>query len=152
MTDTPTIIKQAVVVLIRDDLGRVLFIQRPMHDSYGGYWNPVTGGADDSDHLHLCETARREAHEEAGLDVEVLGKLWESTTRGAHYVLHWMLARTLGNPAVKPDTNEVADWRWLLPSELGALSPVFADTRMFFAEIWAEAVDVLETRRASMRA
>ena len=134
-----------MVIVLRDD-GRVLFIQRPAHDSYGGYWNPITGGADDADALALAETARREAREEMGLDIEVLGKLWESTTRGAHYVLHWMLAQPVNDRSPKPDANEVADWKWLAVGELASLSPVFADTRMFFSEVWEEALQRLEDR------
>ncbi|NUQ35310.1 MAG: NUDIX hydrolase [Planctomycetaceae bacterium] len=126
----------AVVVVIERDDGRILFVQRPAHDSYPGYWNPVTGACEESDGKRFPATCIREAREEVGLEIEVLGKIWQSETIGKHYTMHWFLARPVGAVNITPDPAEVSGYRWLAVSDIATLEPAFADTRRFFAEVW----------------
>lgn len=133
----------AVVVVIERPSGEILMIQRPASDTYPLYWNPVTGASEEHDLSGLEETCRREAMEEAGLAVTVLGKIYQSMTQRGTFVLHWFLARVDGDdgalppPAVRRDPAEVAGFCWVDPNQIDLLSPSFADTHRFFREDFA---------------
>jgi 8-oxo-dGTP pyrophosphatase MutT (NUDIX family) len=130
----------AVVVVIERPTGEILMIQRPASDTYPLYWNPVTGACEDHDLSVLTETCRREAMEEVGLAVVVLGKIHESLTQRRTYALHWFLARVEGDngamppPRVRHDPAEVAGYCWISPVSVGMLTPSFEDTHRFFRE------------------
>ena len=133
---THSSLPHAIVAVIERDDGRILFIQRPPNDRYAGYWNPVTGRAETIDGGDLVKTCIREAREEVGLDVEVVGKIHESLTQTRHFVLHWLYTRPIGSDKVTSDPEEVSDYRWVTVEEIQALAPSFADTLTFFRERW----------------
>lgn len=128
----------AVVVVIEAPDGRLLLIERAGATSYPGFWNPVTGGFEAELDSTLIDTCVREAREEIGLDIKVVGKLWTSTTSGAHFVLHWFLA-DMRNPDQQPvpDPEEVGRWQWIQPARVAELTPAFEDTRRYFRDAFA---------------
>jgi 8-oxo-dGTP pyrophosphatase MutT (NUDIX family) len=63
----PTSRKPSVSVLVRDDAGRVLLLQRPDN----GLWTIPTGGVKKGE--TVPEAAVRECLEETGLEVEITG-------------------------------------------------------------------------------
>lgn len=135
----------AVVVVVERPSGEILMIQRPNSDTYPLYWNPITGACELRDRSSLEETCRREAREEAGLEIEVVGKIYQSLTYRRHFNLHWFLARVVGDkaglppPVVRPDPSEVAGFAWVSVKQVELLKPSFADTHRFFAEEFATA-------------
>lgn len=127
-------IRHAIVAVIEAPDGRLLLIERSAKDSFPHYWNPVTGSMDETD-ADITTACKREVREEIGIEIKVLGKLWESTTRGGPYLLHWFLAE----PIEPIDTlqfvleeGEVDDVRWATLEEVRALPLTFDDSRMFF--------------------
>lgn len=146
MPSNAPILREAIVVVIRRGDGHILIVERAAHDSYPGYWSPVTGSCETHDCYDLAATCRREALEEVGLNIRVIGKLWESTTAGAHFVLHWFLAEVRGSADVTPDSHEVSGYRWVLPDEFASVSPTFSDTSHFFASVWPRVYPSLKDR------
>jgi dATP pyrophosphohydrolase len=66
----------SVLVVVHDPQGQVLLIERA---DQPGFWQSVTGSQDDGD-ASLRETARREVHEETGIEA------------AAHELLDWQLS------------------------------------------------------------
>lgn len=113
-TRPPSALGAAVV--IRDGRDRVLLV----HHTYGRLnWEIPGGGCDPGE--SAADTARREAHEELGVDV-TLGPLvrvyWERKLgRGVHHFV--FTAELLGPlPAVPPDPKEISEWEWFPRSAL----------------------------------
>jgi 8-oxo-dGTP pyrophosphatase MutT (NUDIX family) len=126
-------LRDAVVVIIHDG-DELLFIERAPGDTYPGYWSVVTGSLEPGeDQAAACV---REAMEEVGLIIRPVRKVWESVTRGAHFVLHWWMCELAGPREVRPDASEVSDWKWLRTDRLGSLPLMFGDSRWFYREIY----------------
>jgi 8-oxo-dGTP diphosphatase len=123
--------------------GRLLMIQRALHDAGGGFWTPVTGGCHDGETPQ--QTMVREVYEEVGLRVAPIRKLWECPTSHFSHVLHWWTARLEPGPmgagtrpdgvTVRPSPAEVHDFRWVTPTEAERLEPMFVDTAYFLAHL-----------------
>lgn len=121
-----------VAVIVRDD-GRVLVIRRAPGVSRPGYWAPLSGQVE-PDESHP-DAVVREAHEEVGLVVTPVAKVWECDTDDGRYRLHWWTALARPSTLVL-DPAEVSDARWIDPEEFGALTPTFADDRAFFTDVF----------------
>jgi 8-oxo-dGTP pyrophosphatase MutT (NUDIX family) len=73
----------------------------------------------------------REVHEEVGLAITPLTKVWESVTGDGQFRLHWWTADTEAGEVIM-EPGEVSDarsrrrnfWRWSPPSQLIASSSV----------------------------
>lgn len=133
MLQPPRPLRHAVVVIIEDGADTLL-IERAATDTYPGYWSAVTGS------LEAGETQQqacvREAREEVGLEVLPVRKLWESVTRGAHFVLHWWQCELQGSRAVTPDPREVGAYAWKSRAELLDVPLMFSDSRHFYRDVY----------------
>lgn len=116
---------------------RTLMIRRSLHTTMSGYWTPVTGRVEAGE--ALVEAARREVHEEVGLDVVVApDELQRCPTSNNAFLMVWFGARVAGEPSVAPPPlrlapREVDDARWLTPEEILRLEPTFPATRAWFS-------------------
>ncbi|MEV5914690.1 NUDIX domain-containing protein [Streptomyces chartreusis] len=119
-----------VAVLLRAD--RVLAIRRGPAVARPGYWQPVSGRIEPGESQR--DAVAREVHEEVGLTVVPLAKVWESETDDGSFRLHWWTARAETGDVV-PDPAEVAEARWVTPPEFLSLTPVFEGDREFFERI-----------------
>jgi len=129
----PAKLRQAIAALIEDG-DELLIIERGKEDTYGGYWSNVTGEMHEGESQYDC--CVREAREEVGLIVLPERKVWESVTRGGHFLLHWWLCRLDGPKQVTPQPGEVEAYRWIKASEIESISPMFSDTRLFYRDIY----------------
>jgi mutator protein MutT len=109
-------------IVVRD--GRVLLARRGKPPGLGK-WS-VPGGAVDAGET-LADAARREVHEECGIEVEltdtveVIERITRDDTQRVrfHYVIVDYIARWVaGEPHPTPEASEVA---WFRPEELAAL-------------------------------
>jgi 8-oxo-dGTP pyrophosphatase MutT (NUDIX family) len=92
--------------VILDDRGRVLLVKH----SYGELNWELPGGRGEP-RESAEETARREAREEVGLELEMgrlAGVYWEPEIHAHHFVFE---ARASGTPHIA-DPNEITDVRW----------------------------------------
>lgn len=126
-------LRHAIVAIIEDG-DDMLFIERGKEDTYGGYWSNVTGQMDEGEAQPAA--CIREAAEEVGLKVIPERKVWESVTRGSHFVLHWWLCRLDGPREVKPQAGEVESFRWVKLAQVAEIAPMFSDTRLFYRDIY----------------
>jgi len=120
--------REAIVAVVRRG-ERVLVIQRGPLARLPGYWAPLSGKLEPGE---TQETALiREVHEEVGLKVSPVAKVWESQTDDGTFRLHWWTAEAEeGEVVMHP--GEVSDARWVTPQEFSQLQPVFATDRVFF--------------------
>jgi ADP-ribose pyrophosphatase YjhB (NUDIX family) len=134
MPDPGTVVLRQAIVAIIEDGDEMLFIERGLADTYGGYWSNVTGEMNAGE--SQADACVREAFEEVGLKVKPERKLWESVTRGAHFVLHWWLCRLDGPRIVKPQPGEVENFRWGKLADVEQITPMFSDTRLFYRDVY----------------
>jgi len=123
--------REAIVAVVRRG-ERVLVIQRGPLARLPGYWAPLSGKLEPGE---TQETALiREVHEEVGLKVSPVAKVWESQTDDGTFRLHWWTAEAEeGEVVMHP--GEVSDARWVTPQEFSQLQPVFATDRVFFNRV-----------------
>ncbi len=131
--------KLAVCVLVRRADGRLLFIERAKEKFAGGYWTPVTGSVEAGETPEAA--ARREVHEETGLEVAIgpeLGRTKVDAPPGETappFVLVWFEARLEGSgERLALQASEVASAKWVTVAEALALEPMFETTRRFVRE------------------
>ncbi|MBI4576315.1 MAG: NUDIX domain-containing protein [Planctomycetes bacterium] len=106
-------------------------VRRAEGGTFPGYWTPVTGAVKPGE--AIPDAVAREVHEEVGLVVLPLRKVWECRTQDAAYLLHWWLVERVGGE-IRPDPREVAECRWVLPPGLASLR-TFASDLEFFGEV-----------------
>ncbi|MDH5642522.1 MAG: NUDIX hydrolase [Nitrospira sp.] len=128
-------LKHAVVAIVEDG-DELLFIERAAIDTYPGYWSTVTGAIEPGESQR--EALVREVHEEVGLVVEPVAKVWESITRSHFFILHWWRCRLNGPREVVGDPAEVADHRWVKIEQAGELGLMFTDSRYFFRKLYRD--------------
>lgn len=108
----------AVGVLVEpDEAGwRIFITRRPEKAVYAGYWELPGGKVEPRESPRDC--LKREFLEEVGLDIEVGTALSEIEHRypHAHVLLHPFFCRRV---AGEPCDLQVAEHRWVRPSELG---------------------------------
>ncbi|MBT8462935.1 MAG: A/G-specific adenine glycosylase [Gemmatimonadetes bacterium] len=97
---------------------RLLIARRPEAGLLGGLWE-FPGGKVESGETP-AEAARREVHEEMGLDIEILSALEEIKHAYSHFriTLHLFHARWLRGEA-DPSPPTADSPRWVLPADLG---------------------------------
>jgi 8-oxo-dGTP pyrophosphatase MutT (NUDIX family) len=114
----------SVAALVRDDAGRVLLVRH-----VEGRWQ-LPGGAVDPDERPE-EAVRREAREEAGIDIEpgaVLGvfggpeyRVTYANGDNAGWMVAVYAARLAGGTPAPGDPDEIQDVGWFTPAEIAAL-------------------------------
>lgn len=115
----------SVVVVVRDDRGRVLLIHKVDND----LWALPGGGHDIGE--SITDTAVREVREETGLDVKVI-RLTGTYTNPNHVMAYdngevrqqfsLCFAASLIGGAPREDGVETKEVRWVDPAEIGKLN------------------------------
>ncbi|NUS17126.1 MAG: NUDIX hydrolase [Streptomyces sp.] len=123
--------REAIVAVLQKD-GQVLVILRGPQARNPGYWAPLSGTMEPGERQQ--DTVVREVHEEIGLRVTPLEKVWESTTEDGAFVLHWWTASVTGGEMTL-DPGEVSEARWVTAEEFGRLRPTFAGDHPFFTDV-----------------
>jgi 8-oxo-dGTP diphosphatase len=122
---------EAIVGVIRRD-GLVLVIQRGPGATFAGHWSPPTGRLEPGESQQ--QALVREMHEELGLHVRPLDKVWESMTDNGVYRLHWWTLAEDG-AELRPDPLEIGAIRWVTSQGFLALQPTFRGGREFFRNV-----------------
>ncbi|MFJ3896878.1 NUDIX domain-containing protein [Streptomyces sp. NPDC090083] len=125
--------REAIVAVLRR-ADRVLVIRRGPDSSSPGYWAPLSGKLEPGETQE--EALVREVHEEVGLAVSPLTKVWESQAYDGRFRLHWWTATETGDGTIVPDPAEVSEVRWVTPTEFLKLTPLFEADREFFERVW----------------
>jgi 8-oxo-dGTP diphosphatase len=123
--------REAIVAVLRRD-DRVLVIQRGPQGRLPGHWAPLSGKLEPGETQE--EALVREVHEEVGLVVTPLAKVWESVTGDGQFRLHWWTAETEPGEVIM-DPAEVSDARWVTSAEFLTLESTFAADREFFDRV-----------------
>jgi 8-oxo-dGTP pyrophosphatase MutT (NUDIX family) len=110
----------------------MLVIQRGPGSMLPGYWSPPSGRIEPGE--SQSQAVVREMHEELGLHVRPLSKVWECLTDDGGYRLHWWTVEEGGN-ALTPAAEEVAAVKWVDAQEFLALAPTFEGDRQFFRQV-----------------
>ncbi len=120
--------QDAVAVVIKKN-EKFLLIKRAKKDAAVDYWCPITGAVEAGETQEDAVT--REAHEEMGIRVQPIKKVWECFTEDRRYRLHWWFVK-LVNDEIKVNTAEVKDYRWLSFEEMQGIGKMFEADLSFF--------------------
>lgn len=117
--------KQAVMILIRDNRDRYLFVRRHPSRPAGGYWTPPSGRIEPGETQQ--ETVKREALEELGIIVEPVRHLGSMPCSTGEYLLHWwFVVLRSGSPYIAAP-EEIDNFAWASLAELKGLTPHFPE-------------------------
>jgi 8-oxo-dGTP diphosphatase len=127
--------KIAVLCDLRDDQGRLLLIKRAK-DPNKGLYSPIGGKLDTASGESPAMCARREIHEEAGIDVAIerlhlAGLISEHGYQGQ---TNWLMFfyRVLGSVDVTPHTIREGDLEWHPLEALFSLALPDTDRRIIW--------------------
>lgn len=129
-----------VRVVIPDHEGRILMVKQ--HHEGRDIWMVPGGGIEAGE--NSIEAAIREAKEETGLDIEVVGVAWHieevSPERGQRFV-NYMVGEIVGgelelgsDPELGEDAQVLREVKFLSKEEIGQLEHVYP--KFFNDEIW----------------
>lgn len=127
MTARESHITFGVVVVVERD-GRYLVIRRSADVVAPHAWCFVGGAIEPGE--SQAEAVVREFAEEVGGRVRPVRLLWEHTRRDGRLHLYWWEAELLDG-TLQPNPAEVAEFRWLLPSEIARLPGLLDSNREF---------------------
>jgi 8-oxo-dGTP pyrophosphatase MutT (NUDIX family) len=123
--------KNGVVAVVQNSSGQYLFIKRGLKLKRAPGWWCFVGGEVEPDESFEAAIVR-EVHEEVGLNVSVVGKVHESITPNAEYLLHWMRVTLSSNdPHLLPHPVEVAEVHWLSLEEGKRLEPILPGLKLW---------------------
>lgn len=129
--------QRGVVAVIHED-GKFLWIKRGPDVVKPGYWAPPSGSIEPDESAE--EAIVREMTEELGIEVRPIREVWQCPTEDGAYTLEWWLTEIeSGRP--RQASAEVSDVRWVTPSEIRQLSPIFPDHLTFIDDIWPKIGD-----------
>lgn len=128
-----------VRVVIPDEEGRILMVKQ--HHEERDIWMVPGGGIEEGE--NSIEAAIREAKEETGLDIEIIGVAWHieevSPERGQRFV-NYMIGKVVGgelglgyDPELG-DAQVLREVKFLSKEEIGGLEHVYP--KFFNEEIW----------------
>ncbi|MBX7168827.1 MAG: NUDIX domain-containing protein [Pirellulales bacterium] len=121
----------AVAILVRQ--GRFLVIRRSQHVvAPGAYCFP--GGGIEGDESEPAALVR-ELHEELGIVVRPVARVWESVTPWRVALAWWLAEWSDELHALAPNPAEVESVHWLLPTEMAALPALLTSNREFLAAL-----------------
>lgn len=129
-----------VRVVIPNEEGKILMVKQ--HHEERDIWMVPGGGIEAGE--NSIEAAIREAKEETGLDIEVIGVAWHieevSPERGQRFV-NYMIGRVTGgelglgsDPELGADAQVLREVKFLSKAEIGKLEHVYP--KFFNDEIW----------------
>ena len=129
-----------VRVVIPDHEGRILMVKQ--HHEGRDIWMVPGGGIEAGE--NSIEAAIREAKEETGLDIEVVGVAWHieevSPERGQRFV-NYMIGEIVGgelelgsDPELGEDAQVLREVKFLSKEEIGQMEHVYP--KFFNDEIW----------------
>lgn len=121
----------AIAVVIKKK-EKFLLIKRAKKDAAIDYWCPITGAVETGETQE--HAVIREAHEEMGIHVQPIKKVWECFTEDRRYRLHWWFVKVL-NDEITINTEEVKDYRWLSFDEMQTIGKMFKADLLFFQEV-----------------
>jgi 8-oxo-dGTP diphosphatase len=128
--NSPPARRGAVGVIVEQ--GKFLVIRRAPHISAGGKICFPGGGIEPGEAEEAALV--RELWEELRVRVRPVRRLWESVTPWNVHLAWWSAVRVDSVP-LEPQAEEVAEYRWLDPVELGAEVDLLASNRDFLAAI-----------------
>lgn len=107
-------------VVLRDDVGRYLLVQEKKQKAYG-LWNLPAGWVDDNE--SIPDAAVREALEETGLNVQIIGDspINVEELPDIHRTLYAYQARVVSGK-LKVQEDEILDAGWFTLSEVQDLN------------------------------
>ncbi len=124
MAEAPLPYKLACLCDLRDSQGRILLLRR-LREPNKGLCSPIGGKLDMHTGESPAQCARREIHEEAGLDIplerlHLAGLIAETAFEGKG---HWLMFyfRVLGAVHVEPHDMPEGRLEWFRPDEIDAL-------------------------------
>ena len=121
--DTPGGAIKIVVAAVIEREGRYLVALRPSEKRHGGMWEFPGGKLDPGE--SLLEAARRELHEELGLEVQGIGATLRIVQDpGSEFAIHFVETQVSGTPA----PLEHSELRWCSAKDLQALRLAPADS------------------------
>lgn len=124
-------VEGVVAVVPRD--GKWLVTRRAAHIALGGWWC-FPGGAIEAGE-QPAEAVVREVREEVGLSVMAEREIWQWEDPGQELVLYWWLTRLAGRGAeIRPNPDEVAEARWVHPTDFLGLKPLLESNTLFLRE------------------
>ena len=120
--------------------GKLLMMRRAEHlERAAGLWG-LPGGAFEAGETP-AEAATRELWEELNLEGHATRILGSSTSFSGHFQLFWVEVDVPNITTLRPNADEVADVRWVLPHEVPRLDPLIPGAedgiREFLGGIWA---------------
>jgi 8-oxo-dGTP diphosphatase len=132
--ETPDPKKHGVVAVLQDAQGRFLFIRRGLSLARAPGWWCFVGGEVEAGESHECAIVR-EVSEEIGIDVRAAEKVHETISPNGEYRLHWIRVKPSDeNQALTLHEKEVAEARWLSPTEGVLLEPILPTLKVWLAE------------------
>jgi 8-oxo-dGTP diphosphatase len=127
--------KLACLCDLRDEQGRILLLRR-LKSPNQGLCSPIGGKLDMTTGESPAQCARREIHEEAGIDIPIdrlhlMGLISESAFEGRG---HWLLFlyRVLGPVHVPPRDIREGTLEWFRPDQVDALPLPDTDRRIIW--------------------
>jgi ADP-ribose pyrophosphatase YjhB (NUDIX family) len=134
----------ADVLLVRD--GKVLLCRRA-HEPYAGRWELPGGFANWGE--HPADNARREAREELGLDVRLVGLIGIYLyPYGEREITQATVFLAEGHGEPHAADGEITEWRWWSPDELPSGDDLSPGHHLPLAD-WVAGLD--EDRPAGLR-
>lgn len=138
------------VVITNDEKDKILMVRQ--HHEDRDIWMVPGGGIEEGE--NSIEAAVREAKEETGLDIEIVGVAWHieevSPERGQRFV-NYMLGEVIGgelglgrDPEFDDAHQVLREVRFMTREEIGALEHIYP--KFFNEEIWG----ILEEERNGM--
>ncbi|MCH7700483.1 MAG: NUDIX domain-containing protein [Planctomycetes bacterium] len=118
---------RGVVAVLRDD-EKYLMIRRAEGEVAPGWWCFPGGAIEDGETEE--QALVREVREEVGLDVRPIERIWTWNRDDGLLVLTWWRSELLGG-VLLPNPDEVAEARWMTPSQIESLPKVLASNREF---------------------
>ena len=116
--------KQAVMIIVKEDGKYLLGKRSALKLKAAGYWCPISGHIEEGESEE--DAVVREAFEELGVVVEPKKKITETRTHDGSVVLHWWVSRIVsGWPALQNEEN--SQLGWFTAAELQTLKPSFEE-------------------------
>jgi mutator protein MutT len=121
-----------IVACVLESQGRILFLRRAQRKSQGGLWGLPAGKIEA--HETYAEAMARELREETGYRVsdaqlaEVGSFEFNKNKQGEYRIILYHL-QVSDMPAVRLDTDEHEEYRWMEPQESLRMTDTVADLR-----------------------